>query len=75
MMKLRNAMKKYGPAAGTAALCLVGGPVFAAEGDIDVTKALAYIAGGLVAAGALTAAMMGLVALIGAGKKTHRAGT
>ncbi|HCF4120286.1 TPA: hypothetical protein R1Q61_006355 [Pseudomonas aeruginosa] len=47
----------------------------AAEGDIDTTKALAYIAGGLAAAAAVTGAMFGLVALIGAAKKAMRAGT
>ncbi|HCA6411105.1 TPA: hypothetical protein MXU60_006757, partial [Pseudomonas aeruginosa] len=44
-------------------------------GDIDTTKALAYIAGGLTAAAAVTGAMFGLVALIGAAKKAQRAGT
>jgi len=47
----------------------------AADGDIDVAKCLAYIAGGLAAAGAITGAMLGLVALIGVGKKAQRAGT
>jgi hypothetical protein len=47
----------------------------AAEGDIDTTKVLLYIAGGIVAAGAITGAMLGLVALIGVGKKAQRAGT
>lgn len=74
-MKLRNMMKKYGPAVGTLALVTVAGPTFAAEGDIDTTKVLLYIAGGIVAAGAITGAMLGLVALIGVGKKAQRAGT
>lgn len=53
----------------------VVGPTFADAGSIDTTQALAYVAGGVVAAGAITAAMLGLVALIGAGKKAMRAGT
>lgn len=47
----------------------------AGEGEIDTTKVLLYIAGGIVAAGAITGAMMGLVGLIGAAKKAMRAGT
>lgn len=56
-------------------LLIASGTSFAAEGDIDTTKALLYVAGGLAAAGAVTAAMFGLVALIGAAKKAMRAGT
>lgn len=70
-----QSIKKYGPAAATLALALVAGPTFAAEGDIDTSKALLYIAGGLAAAAAVTGAMFGLVALIGAAKKAQRAGT
>jgi uncharacterized membrane protein len=72
-MKLRNIMKKYGPAVGVASLAMVGGPAFAAE--IDTSESLGYIAAGIVAAIALGGAMLGLVALIGVGKKTQRAGT
>lgn len=46
-----------------------------AAGEIDTSEALAYIAGGVVAAGLVSAAMFGLVALIGAAKKAQRAGT
>ena len=74
-MKLRNMMKKYGPAVGTLALAVVATPTFAASGDIDTGEVLMYIAGGVVAAGAITGAMLGLVALIGVGKKAQRAGT
>lgn len=74
-MKLNALCKKFGPAAATLALVTVAGPTFAAEGDIDTSKVLAYIAGGLVAAGLITGAMLGLVALIGVGKKAQRAGT
>jgi len=42
---------------------------------IDTAEALGYIAGGVAAAGAVVAAMFGLVALIGAAKKAMRAGT
>ncbi|WVP00839.1 hypothetical protein V2193_33820 (plasmid) [Pseudomonas aeruginosa] len=56
-------------------LLMTSGLSMAAEGDIDTTKALAYIAGGLAAAAAVTGAMLGLVALIGAAKKAMRAGT
>lgn len=56
-------------------LLIASGTSFAAEGDIDTTKALLYIAGGLAAAAAVTGAMFGLVALIGAAKKAQRAGT
>ncbi|WP_301151021.1 hypothetical protein [Metapseudomonas otitidis] len=61
---------------GSAALvATVSNVSMAAEGDIDTTKVLLYIAGGIVAAGAITGAMLGLVALIGVGKKAQRAGT
>lgn len=61
---------------GSAALvATVSNVSMAAEGDIDTTKVLLYLAGGAVAAGTITAAMLGLVALIGVGKKTQRAGT
>ncbi|HCL3913384.1 TPA: hypothetical protein N2C07_006182 [Pseudomonas aeruginosa] len=56
-------------------LLMTSGLSMAAEGDIDTTEALAYIAGGLTAAAAVTGAMFGLVALIGAAKKAQRAGT
>ena len=42
---------------------------------IDTAEALGYITAGGVAAGAVLAAMFGLVALIGAAKKAMRAGT
>lgn len=74
-MKFRNVMKKYGPASATLGLALVAGPTFAATGDIDTTDVLLYISGGVVAAAAITGAMLGLVALIGVGKKAQRAGT
>jgi hypothetical protein len=74
-LKLNAMCKKFGPAAATIALATLASPVFAAEGDIDISKGLLYIGGGLVAAGALVAAMIGLVTLIGAGKKAQRAGT
>jgi hypothetical protein len=61
-------------AVGTVAL-MSAGSSFAAAGDIDTSQALGYVAGGVVAAGAVTAAMFGLVALIGAAKKAMRAGT
>lgn len=74
-MKLNALCKKFGPAAATLALVSVAGPSFAASGDIDTGEVLLYIAGGIVAAGAITGAMLGLVALIGVGKKAQRAGT
>lgn len=46
-----------------------------AAGEIDTAEALGYVAGGVAAAAAVTAAMFGLVALIGAAKKAMRAGT
>lgn len=70
----QNAKREVVIASGTA-LAVVGNSAFAAEGDIDITKALLYVAGGLVAAGAVGAAMFGLVTLIGASKKAQRAGT
>lgn len=69
-----NAKREVVIASGTA-LTVVGNSAFAAEGDIDTTKVLLYIAGGVIAAAAITGAMLGLVALIGVGKKTQRAGT
>jgi hypothetical protein len=78
MQKLKNlfqnAKREVVIGTGTA-LAVVGNSAFAAEGDIDITKALLYVAGGLVAAGAVGAAMFGLVTLIGASKKAQRAGT
>ncbi|OLU30709.1 hypothetical protein BVH03_09470 [Pseudomonas sp. PA15(2017)] len=74
-LKINAICKKFGPAAVTVALATLASPVFAAEGDIDTSKPLLYIAGGLAAAGAVTGAMFGLVALIGAAKKAQRAGT
>lgn len=59
----------------TALVATVSNVSMAAEGDIDTTKVLLYIGGGIVAAGAITGAMLGLVALIGVGKKAQRAGT
>ncbi|MCF5734483.1 hypothetical protein [Pseudomonas syringae] len=50
-------------------------PSFAAGANIDTAEALGYVAGGVVAAAAVIAAMFGLTALIGAGKKAMRAGT
>ncbi|UUC47479.1 hypothetical protein NOX82_16420 [Pseudomonas citronellolis] len=58
-----------------ALVALSSGLASAADGEIDTTQVLLYIAGGIVAAGAITAAMLGLVSLIGVGKKTQRAGT
>ena len=58
-----------------AVIAMTGNFAMAAEGDIDISKGLLYIAGGAVAGGALVAAMIGLVTLIGAGKKAQRAGT
>ncbi|SFB64167.1 hypothetical protein [Azotobacter beijerinckii] len=58
-----------------SALLLTSGATFAAEGDLDITKPLLYIAGGVTAAVAVTAAMFGLGALIGAAKKAQRSGT
>lgn len=72
-MKFRNMVKKYGAVFTVVSAATIVGPAHAA--DIDITEALTYFAAGLVAAGALTAAMMGLTALIGVGKQARRAGT
>lgn len=69
-----NAKREVVIATGSV-IALTGNAAFAVEGDIDTTKVLLYIAGGLVAAGAITGAMLGLVALIGVGKKAQRAGS
>lgn len=45
----------------------------AADGDIDITKALLYFGGAVVAAGSLIGVSMGLAALIGAGKQAKSA--
>lgn len=78
MQKLKslfaNAKREVVIASGSV-LALAGNSAFAAEGDIDTTKVLLYIGGGIVAAGLITGAMLGLVALIGVGKKSQRAGT
>lgn len=78
MKKLKDlfaAGKREATIAVGTGLVAFSGMSQAAEGDIDTTKALLYIAGGLAAAGLVTGAMFGLVALIGAGKKAMRAGT
>lgn len=69
--------KREAVIAGGAVVAMSSGLASAAgeDGSIDITKVLLYIAGGVVAAGAITAAMLGLVSLIGVGKKTQRAGT
>lgn len=68
--------KREAVIAGGALVAMSSGLASAADdGSIDTTKVLLYIAGGIVAAGAITGAMLGLVALIGVGKKTQRAGT
>lgn len=59
----------------SSAVAVMASPSFAVEGDIDTTKALLYIAGGIAAAAVVGGAMFGLVALIGASKKAQRAGT
>jgi len=69
-----NAKREIVIAGGTA-LAVVGNSAFAADGDIDTTKAMLYIAGGLAAAAVVGGAMFGLVTLIGASKKAQRAGT
>lgn len=78
MKQLKNlfaSAKRETVIATGAVIALTGNMAMAAEGDIDTTKALLYIAGGLAAAAAVTGAMFGLVALIGAAKKAQRAGT
>ena len=73
-MKNRTvSLKKFALLAAIASAVTVVGPAHAA--DIDTSEVLGYIAAGVVAAGAITAAMMGLVSLIGVGKKAQRAGT
>lgn len=74
-MKYRNVMKKYGPAALTAAVAMAAGPAFAEGESFDISSALSWIAAGVVGGIALIGAMIGLVSLIGAGKKVQRAGT
>lgn len=78
MKQLKNlfaSAKRETVIATGSVIALTGNMAMAAEGDIDTTKALLYIAGGLAAAAAVTGAMFGLVALIGAAKKAQRAGT
>ena len=78
MQKLKELFqvgKREAVIATGALVAMSSGLASAAEGDIDTTKVLLYIAGGIVAAGAITGAMLGLVALIGVGKKAQRAGT
>lgn len=78
MKKLKDlfANAKQAAVIGTgSAMVVMANSSFAAEGDIDTTKAMLYIAGGLAAAAVVGGAMFGLVALIGASKKAQRAGT
>jgi hypothetical protein len=58
-----------------AVVAAMTSPVFAVDGDIDTSKAILYIGGGLAAAALVGGAMFGLVTLIGASKKAQRAGT
>lgn len=71
---LASRSKSSAVLASGVALATVAGSSFAA-GELDTSEALGYIAGGVVAAIAISGAMMGLVALIGAAKKAMRAGT
>lgn len=74
-MKLRTIARKYGPRVFCAGVALASVPAFAAGEEYDITTALAWFAAAVVAAIALTGAMIGLVALIGGGKRVQRAGT
>ncbi len=68
--------KRFAQAAAVAAASATfSGATFAAGAGIDTSEALGYVAAGVVAAAAVTGAMFGLVALIGAAKKAMRAGT
>lgn len=78
MQKLKSlfaAGKREVAIATGSALVVASNFSYAAEGDIDTTKAMLYIAGGLAAAALVGGAMFGLVTLIGASKKAQRAGT
>lgn len=78
MQKLKNLFavgKREATIAVGTGLVAVSSMSQAAAGDIDTTQALLYVTGGVVAAAAVTGAMFGLVALIGAAKKAMRAGT
>lgn len=74
-LKLNAVCKKYGPAAATLALGILASPAFAAGEEYDNSSALGWIAAGVVSGIALIGAMIGLVAMIGGGKKVQRAGT
>lgn len=74
-MKLRNIARKYGPQAFCAVMAMASVPAFAAGEEYDTTSGLGWIAAGIVAGIALIGAMIGLVTMIGGGKKVQRAGT
>ena len=74
-MKLRTIARKYGPQLFVVGASVAASPAFAAGESYDTTSALAWIAAAVVAGIALVGAMIGLVTLIGGGKKVQRAGT
>jgi len=73
-MKNRSAVTLKALFAG-AVVAAVASPTFAAGETFDTSSSLAWIAAGVVAAGLVATAMLGLVALVGAAKKAQRAGT
>lgn len=60
--------------AGAAVLAMAS-PTFAAGESFDTSSPMAWIGAGVIAAGLIATAMLGLVALVGASKKAQRAGT
>lgn len=74
-MKLRNTVRKYYSRALVGAASLATLPAFAAGEAYDTSASESWIAAGIVAGIVLVGLMLGLVTMIGAGKKVQRAGT
>ena len=73
-MNLKSSVSLKALFAG-AAVAAMASPTFAAGESFDISGPLAWIGAGVIAAGLVAVAMMGLVALVGAAKKAQRAGT
>lgn len=76
-MKPRNMLRKYGPKIGAVVIPTVFSASAFAQvvGEYETGSSIAWIGAGVAAGIVILGAMFGLVTMIGAGKKTQRAGT
>jgi hypothetical protein len=69
-------VRNFGGKLATGAMIAAASvPAFAQEASYDTGPGLLWIAAGVTAGILILGAMLGLVIMIGAGKKTQRAGT